>query len=75
MNKNVYMILVGLLATMFGSCNFSRNNVRVVEQGDTVRVYNNIAYGGKARNVFDVYLPGGADKRDENALILFLHGG
>ena len=75
MNKNVYMILVGLLAAIFGSCNFSLNNGRVVEQGDTVRLYNNIAYGGKARNVFDVCLPAGADKRDEHALILFLHGG
>ncbi len=47
----------------------------IAEAVDTVAVYNNVTYGGKERNLFDVYVPADADKREDNALILFLHGG
>ena len=70
----VVAVVAGLSAFTFGACNFSIKGT-AAEQGDTVRVCENIAYGGKERNFFDLYIPAGADKRDEHALILFLHGG
>lgn len=82
MNKGVYIIVVGLVIAGLMFFIFRNNDVSVnrtcsnlAEQDDTVGVYKNIPYGGKERNLFDVYIPAAADKRDEHALILFLHGG
>lgn len=82
MNKGVYIIVVSLVIAGLMFFIFRNNDVSVnrtcsnlAEQDDTVGVYENIPYGVKERNLFDVYIPAAADKRDEHALILFLHGG
>ncbi len=84
MNKNVFMIATRLViiivvalvsAFTFGACEFSANESSAAEQGDTVRVCENIAYGSKEKNLFDLYIPVATDKKEEHALILFLHGG
>ena len=70
----VVAVVAGLSALSFGACNFSTKGASA-EQGDTVRVCENIAYGSKERNFFDLYIPAAADKKEEHALVLFLHGG
>ena len=86
MKRGAYMIggglvaifFVGLSFFVFKACGVSMDgifNSENVEQGDTVRVCENLVYGGKERNVFDIYFPPAADKKEEHALILFLHGG
>ena len=71
------MVIAGLMFFIFRNNDVSVNRTcsNLAEQDDTVGVYKNIPYGGKERNLFDVYIPAAADKRDEHALILFLHGG
>lgn len=76
----VLVFLAGLSLFAFRVYDISISGVSaggdtVVGMGDTVRVYENVSYGDKERNVFDVYIPAAADKRSEHALILFLHGG
>ena len=66
---------VGLLLFVSRVFDFSMPVFDDAAQGDTVRVCENITYGAKDRNTFDLYLPAGADKKSEHALILFLHGG
>ena len=87
MNKNVSMVAAGLVALFvlglvvfaFRIYDFPMNGFfksdNIAVPDDTVRVCENIAYGNKERNVLDLYLPAGAEKRDEHALVLFLHGG
>ena len=75
----VFVFIIGLMLFVFRIYDFPMsgifNSSTVVEQGDTVRVCENLTYGNRARNLFDLYIPAGADKRKEHALILFLHGG
>lgn len=79
MNKNVSIIavwfvsVVGLFA--LSGCKSSNKGDNIAEQGDTILVSENMAYGGKERNRYDIYFPVAANKRDEHALMLFLHGG
>lgn len=70
----VAAIVAGVSIVTFGACNFSIKGT-ASEQGDTVSVYENISYGSKERNLFDIYIPAAADKKEGHALILFLHGG
>lgn len=37
--------------------------------------FENIEYGNRKHNTYDLYLPNDADKNDSLALILFIHGG
>ena len=74
----VALFVAGLLIFAFKACGFSVNGISEGDEAalnDTVRVCENLTYGGKERNVFDLYIPAGVDKREEHALILFLHGG
>ena len=64
----VVTIVAGLSAFTFGGCNFSIKGTSA-EQNDTVRVCENIAYGSKERNFFDLYIPAGADKK--RSMLLF----
>lgn len=81
MNKSAYVIATGLvLAFLVGFVFFAFNVYdsslnTVAEENDTVAVYENITYGNKERNVLDLYIPAMADDKEENALVLFLHGG
>lgn len=38
-------------------------------------VYSDLAYGTEEREVLDLYVPNSALSRDENAVLLFIHGG
>ena len=89
MNKNVYIVSGTLtLLFFFGMIFFvlhedksamddvSNNGVNA-ELSDSVKVYENIRYGGKERNLLDIYLPFEKDKSkyNESGVILFIHGG
>lgn len=39
------------------------------------KVYTDVAYGTEEREVMDIYVPNSALKRDDNACLLFIHGG
>lgn len=44
------------------------------EEGDG-EIYNNISYGEKDTNYFNLYIPASADKNNSHAIMLFLHWG
>lgn len=74
----VALFVAGLLIFAFKVSGFSVNGISEGDDAalnDTVRVCENLTYGGKERNVYDLYIPAAVDKREEHALILFLHGG
>lgn len=42
---------------------------------DNIRIYKDIRYGDRERNILDIYIPSALDKEQQQGVVLFLHGG
>ncbi len=77
----VTLIVVGSLficVTAFAVYQFSQWDLSLFKQewNETDgTVLANLSYGTAERNRFDLYLPAGIDKKRDNGIILFVHGG